>query len=245
MYSLTLLACDVLLTLAWHYVTQVLFSKNKPLRVKFLSPSARMTLGMLFGVGRLWALSYLNILPLVHAMAKVTFVIGFALGWAALVFDDGPWSSLRPNSHAALARDSILNPLTTFRLALAAAPTKMKLAQRIVRRKIEAGGVVSIVLDANGALLYAASGPFDVRRAVDLCEGQRAIELVGRRAPCLSGERMFFGYRHHAPFDKRVAKRLTAEQRRALMEMMVSLNMLTEPVADVRIFIVSEESLMD
>jgi hypothetical protein len=244
-YSITLLCCDLLLTLAFHHVTQVLFSKSRPLRVKFLSPSARMTFGMLFGVARLWALSYLNIVPLYAFMAKLSFVIGLVLGWAALVFDDGPWRSLRPNNRAALARDSILNPCATVRLALAKAPTKMKLAQRTVRRKLEQGGVVSIVLDEQGSLLYAASGPFDVRKAVELQDGRRAVELLGRSAKCTSGARMFFGYKFHAPFERRAARPLSPEQRKALLELMNGLNALLEkPERDVRVFNVASDKLL-
>ena len=225
-YSLILLACDLLLTLAWHYATKYVVTRRQ-IRLRFLSPSVRFTFGVIFGAVRLWLISHLRPTPLYYFLSRLCFFVYLMLGLSALVFDDGPWRNVRPNARSALNRDSILNPYGALNKALlsSVSVTKLTLARPAVRRSLESGKTVTIVLDANGSLLYARRGSLDVRDAIQMRRGNRCIiELVSRKEQCRSGTRDFFGFIHGAPFEHFGVRRMTQAQKRSLLELLLSLN---------------------
>jgi hypothetical protein len=225
-YSIVLLACDLLLTLAWHFATKYVVTRRQ-FRIRYLSPSVRFTGGVIFGAARLYAISHLRPTALYLFLARLCFFVYLFLGLSALVFDDGPWRNVRPNAKSALNRDSILNPYATLNKALATSVsvTKLTLARPAVRRSLESGKTVSIVLDANGSLLYARRGPLEIRDAVSMRRDSRCIiELVARREVCKSGNRDFFGFIRGAPFEKLGMKGMTVAQKQSLLELLISLN---------------------
>jgi len=225
-YSIILLACDLLLNLAWHYATKYVLTRRQ-FRLKFLSPSVRFTFGVIFGLARLWAISYLRPTALYFFLARLCFVVYLLLGLSALVFDDGPWRNVRPNARSVLNRDSILNPYGTLNKAInsSVSVTKLTLARPAVRRSLEAGKTVTIVLDANGSLLYAKRGSLDIRDAYTMRKDSRCvIELVARQEQCKSGARHFFGFINGAPFESFGIQRMTDAQKKSLLELMLSLN---------------------
>lgn len=225
-YSLILLSCDLLLTLAWHYATKYVWTRRQ-FRLRFLSPSVRFTFGVLFGAIRLFLISHLQPTALYFFLARLCFFVYLMLGLSALVFDDGPWRNVRPNARSALNRDSILNPYGALNKAITSSVsvTKLSLARPAVRRSLESGKTVTIVLDASGSLLYARRGRLEIRDAIQMRRGGRCIiELVARKEQCRSGMKDFFGYVFGAPFENFGIRRLTSPQKQSLLELMLSLN---------------------
>jgi len=124
-------------------------------------------------------------------------------------------------------RESILNPYGTLNKALnsSVSVTKLTLARPAVRRSLESGKTVTIVLDSNGSLLYARRGRLEIRDAIQMRKGGRCIiELVARKEQCRSGTRDFFGYIQGAPFEKFAVRRMTQPQKQSLLELLLSLN---------------------
>lgn len=229
-YSVVMLACDVFMTLAWHFTTKhVVGRRGGQFRLKYLSPSVRFTLGVLFGALRLWGIAHLHPTPLYSFLSRFCFFVYLILGLSALVFDDGPWRGVRPNAKSALDSDSLLNPYATINKALNTSVTKLTLARPAVRRSLESGGIVTIVLDSHGSLIFACRGTLDIREASKMRKANNVrcvIELVARKEVCKSGEKFFFGFVHGAPFLKFGKRSLTLSQQQTLLELMINLNEL-------------------
>lgn len=232
-YSLVLLACDALLTVAWHVATRKLISRSNPAyRIRSLSPSVRFSIGFLFGVARLWVISHISPTPLYYLISRSSFALGLALGLAALVFDDGPWRSLRPHNHSAVDHKSPLNPMRLLKPDFIADARPGKWRVSGLRRRLEAhpGRPVSLLLDGRGDIVLTESGRIQVRIAADLLQNapeRRLVELVASVSRCRSGNKTIVRWR--PPFAGVVRgslfdRRLNVGQRAALCELLCELN---------------------
>jgi hypothetical protein len=219
MYNFVLFVCDILLTVVWHQLAKLFF--NSPgFRIPFLSPSVRFSLGVLFGATRLWTLSFLQPMPYYRALSLASFAMGVILGLTALVFNDGPWRHMRPNSTSAFSRYSYFNPA---HLALV---TKQSLARATMRRSLEAGKSLSIVIDCEGELLYVQRGAMSMHvYGLFMWGSKTAItRLMCREIECRSGPKRFFGFWRQSTFSHFGRVVWNAKQKRYLLELLVYLN---------------------
>ncbi|KAH9258434.1 hypothetical protein BASA81_003483 [Batrachochytrium salamandrivorans] len=222
LYSLVLIASDIILSVAWHCLATKVFTRPE-FRVRSLSPSVRFTLGVCFGAIRLWTLSYIQPLPIHRYMSQASFLVGMVLGLTALVFNDGPWRGIRSNPTHALNPDSMLNPAHLTKV------TRLSLARNTIRRSLESGKTISIVLDGEGNLLFCQSGALILRHAALFRRANQSnaiVQLMCRAEQCQTGQRFFFGFWLGEPFSHFGVGKLNASHKAFVLELMLHLNQL-------------------
>lgn len=228
-YSIMLIVCDVLLISLWHYsTTRLISSSNSLFRLKRISPSVRFSIGLLFGVIRLWTIGHLFPSPLYSLMARFCFVLALIFALSALVFDDGPWKALRSNSLSIGDEDSILNPMKVLKGMDEIIPISQKWETRILKKKLESGKSLCILLDGMGEIILSEySKSMQVRIVLTLLEyhpDRRIVEIVMKRVECKSGWKNFYGYRHYFNPKYFSYKPLRISQKKMLIELLSSLN---------------------
>jgi len=115
LYSVVLICADVLLTLIWHYMAATTLAQ---VRVKWMSPTFRVSIGYMFGTFRLSIIIYFFRAEPYAAYTHLhilSFILHCTFGLVALLFGDGPWANLRPNKFGLLERNHQLNPYAMLR----------------------------------------------------------------------------------------------------------------------------------
>mmetsp|Transcript_13863 Transcript_13863/g.30146 ORF Transcript_13863/g.30146 Transcript_13863/m.30146 type:complete len:591 (-) Transcript_13863:2143-3915(-) len=109
LYSVVLICCDTILTMGWHMIAG---SVLRAVRVKWMSPTFRVSLGYIFGSVRLSMVIYFFRARPDAAytyLHSISFLLHFSLVLVALLFGDGPWGHLRPNRVGVFEQDNMFN----------------------------------------------------------------------------------------------------------------------------------------
>mmetsp|Transcript_35636 Transcript_35636/g.44163 ORF Transcript_35636/g.44163 Transcript_35636/m.44163 type:complete len:610 (-) Transcript_35636:53-1882(-) len=109
-YCAWLILCDLLLTVTWLKVT---YEVPKNVRLKWFSSTFRFSIGNVYGFLRMSLIIYLfrgKPKAIYQYIAVISFVFLCFGGLIALLFEEGPFKSMRPNSVGVYEWENPLNP---------------------------------------------------------------------------------------------------------------------------------------